>query len=238
MPLRAPGGNLAGMRRGRAASTKTRNLLTMKTNKALLAGLAAASLLSSTAAFAQSVASGESPWMFRVRATYLNTDTSSEAGALPADAIDVNNKWIPEFDVSYFFTKNLAAELVLTVPQKHHVSVAGDDIGTFKHLPPTLLAQWHFTDLGAFKPYVGAGVNYTRLSSEKMSVGGTPATLESKSFGPALQVGVDYRLNRNWYLNADMKKVWISSDVFLGGSKISKVDVNPWLVSVGVGYRF
>jgi outer membrane protein len=213
----------------------------MKTNKALVAGLAAASLLSSSAAFAQAVASGESPWMVRVRATYLKTDTSSDAGlggALPADAIDVKSKWILEVDVTYFFTRNLAAELVLTVPQKHDVSVAGDRIGSFKHLPPTLLAQWHFTDLGALKPYVGAGLNYTRLSSEKMSVGGAPVTLESGSFGPALQVGVDYRLNRNWYLNADVKKVWISSDVFLGGSKISEVNVDPWLMSVGVGYRF
>jgi len=207
----------------------------MQPQKALLAGLAAVTL--STAAFAQS-APGEGPWMVRARATYLNTDTSSSAGALPADAIDVNSKWIPEVDVSYFFTKNIAAELVLTVPQKHEVSVAGNKIGTFKHLPPTLLLQYHFTDMGAFKPYVGAGVNYTILSSEKMNVGGTPVTLENSSLGPALQVGVDYRLNRHWYLNADVKKVWIASDVFLGGSKISEVKVDPWLFSVGVGYRF
>lgn len=38
------------------------------------------------------------------------------------------------------------------------------DVGTFKHLPPTLLAQHHFP-LNGFKPYVGAGVNYTRFSS-------------------------------------------------------------------------
>lgn len=208
----------------------------MKLQKALLLGVAAASL--STAAFAQQ--SGESPWMVRVRATSLSTETSSTAvpGVLPADAIDVQSKWIPEVDVSYFFTKNIAAELVLTVPQRHDVTVAGGKIGTFKHLPPTLLLQYHFTDLGAFKPYVGAGINYTILGSEKMSVGGTPVTLENSSVGGAVQVGVDYKLNRNWYLNADVKKVWIGTDVFLGGSKISELKVDPWLFSVGVGYRF
>jgi outer membrane protein len=215
----------------------------MKTNKALLAGFAAVSLLSSSAALAQAAASGaESPWLVRVRATRLNTDTSSTAGlggALPADAIDVQSKWIPEIDVSYFFTRNIAAELVLTVPQKHHVTVAGGRIGSFKHLPPTLLLQYHFADgLGAFKPYVGAGLNYTRLWGEKMDVGGTPVTLDSSSVGPALQFGVDYRLDRHWYLNADVKKVWISTDVKLGGSKISELDVDPWLFSVGIGYRF
>lgn len=210
----------------------------MNVKPALLIGAAAVTLLSSTAALAQSVAPGESPWMVRVRATRLMTDTSSTAGALPADAIDVNDKWIPEVDISYFFTKNIAAELVLTVPQKHDVTVAGDKIGTFKHLPPTLLAQWHFTDLGKFKPYLGAGINYTRLSSERMSVGGQPVTLESSSVGPAVQLGLDYRLDRNWYLNFDVKKVWIESDVRLAGSKISTLSVDPWLVSFGVGYRF
>lgn len=208
----------------------------MKLQKALLLGVAAASL--STAAFAQP--SGESPWMVRVRATSLSTETSSTAvpGVLPADAIGVQSKWIPEVDVSYFFTKNIAAELVLTVPQRHDVTVAGGKIGTFKHLPPTLLLQYHFTDLGAFKPYVGAGINYTILGSENMNVGGTPVTLENSSVGGAVQIGVDYKLNRNWYLNADVKKVWIGTDVFLGGSKISELKVDPWLFSVGVGYRF
>lgn len=210
----------------------------MISKKTILLGLAAASL--SSAALAQS-APGESPWMVRVRATSLSTNTSSTANSaisLPADAIDVESKWIPEVDVSYFFTKNIAAELVLTVPQKHEVSVGGTGIGTFKHLPPTLLLQYHFTDLGAFKPYVGAGVNYTVLGSEKMAVGSAPVTLDNSSWGPAVQLGVDYKLNRNWYLNLDVKKVWISTDVYAGGAKISELKVDPWLFSVGVGYRF
>ncbi len=211
----------------------------MKKHTLMVAGVAAALL--SSQAIAQS---GDGPWMVRARATYLSTDTSSTSGlggALPADAIDVNSKWIPEVDVSYFFTPNIAVELVLTIPQKHEVTVNAlslGKIGTFKHLPPTLLAQYHFTGLGALKPYVGAGVNYTILSSEKMSVGTDKVTIENSSIGPAIQVGADYRLNRNWYLNVDVKKVWIGTDVFLAGAKISELKVDPWLFSIGVGYRF
>ena len=44
-------------------------------------------------------------------------------------------------------------------------------IGSFKHLPPTLTAQYHFTNLNGFKPYLGAGVNYTRFSSVNLPAG-------------------------------------------------------------------
>ena len=200
------------------------------------AALAAAGLAGF--AFVAPAAAQEDGLMVRARMTYLKMDTSSSAGALPRNAIDVDNKWIPEVDVSWFFNRNVAVELVLTVPQKHDVSVSGSKIGTFKHLPPTLLGQWHFDPINDFKPYVGAGINYTRIGSEKMSVGGTPVTLDNSSFGPALQLGVDYRLNGPWYLNADLKKVWIKSDVHLGGARISEVKLNPYLLSFGVGYRF
>ena len=209
-----------------------------------LAALCCAAL-AATALPAAAQTAPEGPWMVRLRATYLSTDTSSDAGlagALPADAITVNSKWIPEVDISYFFTKNIAAELVLTIPQKHDVTVNAlglGTIGTFKHLPPTLLAQYHFVDaVPKFTPYVGAGINLTIISSENMSIGGTPVTLDDTSIGPAIQVGADYRLDNGWYVNADLKKVWIASDVFLGGTKISKVSLDPWLISFGVVKRF
>lgn len=203
-----------------------------------LAALACAGLAMIPLAATAQTAAQDGPWMVRVRATRLAMNDSSEGGVLAKDAITVNSKWIPEVDVSSFFTKNLAAELVLTIPQKQEVAISGTGIGTFKHLPPTLLAQWHFTDFGAFKPYVGAGLNLTLINSEKMSVAGTPVTLEDRSIGGALQLGADYRLDGGWYLNADFKKVWIGSDVFLGGTKIDKVTLDPYLFSFGIGKRF
>ena len=121
--------------------------------KTLIAIAAAASALTAGTAFAQSF-DGSSPWQVRVRAVHLNSDNGGAAG----DAgVSINNKWMPEVDVSYYFTPNIAAELVLTYPQKHDVRLGGDKVGSLKHLPPTLLAQYHFTNFGAFKPYVGAG---------------------------------------------------------------------------------
>ena len=192
--------------------------------------LAAAALcaLTSCAAMAQNYPQ-DGKWMVRARAVHLD---SANKDSTPLD-LSVNNKMIPELDISYFFTPNFAAELILTYPQKHDVRAGGAKIGSLKHLPPTLLAQYHFTNLGAFKPYLGAGINYTRFSS--VDILGGALNVKKNSFGPALQVGFDYALDKNWSINFDVKKVYIDTNVSGG---IGKFKVDPVLVGVGLGYRF
>ena len=192
----------------------------------------AAALLGSVlcaSAFAQQVSEG--PWMVRARAVHLN---SSNGDSTPLN-LSINDKWLPEVDISYFINPNVAVELILTVPQKQTLSAGGLAIGSFKHLPPTLTAQYHFTNFGGFKPYVGAGVNYTRISSVNLPAG---VTVDRNSFGPALQVGVDIPVAKNMYLNFDIKKVYIRTDVAAGGSKIGTFKVDPVLVGIGLGWRF
>lgn len=201
--------------------------------------LAAAALcaLTSGAAMAQNYPQ-DGKWMVRARAVHLD---SANGGAAGDKGVSVNDKWIPELDISYFFTPNLAAELILTYPQKHDVRLNGAKIGTLKHLPPTLLAQYHFTNLGAFKPYVGAGINYTRFSSVKFDPAVDAAlnpSVKKNSFGPALQIGFDYALDKNWSINFDVKKVYIKTDVRSFGTKVGTFKVDPVLVGVGLGYRF
>lgn len=183
----------------------------------------------------------QSPWLVRLRA--VNIDTANKfdataAGAALSDKVNVSNKTIPEVDISYFFTPNLAAELILTYPQKHDVTVGGTNAGTFKQLPPTLLLQYHFMPEAQFSPYVGAGLNYTRVSQIDLSGPAAGTTLEKNSYGLALQAGVDYKLDKNWSLNLDVKKVQIRSDLSSNGTKLGTVKIDPWLVGVGVGYRF
>jgi outer membrane protein len=200
--------------------------------------LAAAALcaLTSGAAMAQNYPQ-DGKWMVRARAVHLD---SANKDSTPLD-LSVNNKMIPELDISYFFTPNFAAELILTYPQKHDVRAGGAEIGSLKHLPPTLLAQYHFTNLGAFKPYVGAGINYTRFSSVKFDPAVDAAlnpSVKKNSFGPALQIGFDYALDKNWSINFDVKKVYIKTDVRSFGTKVGTFKVDPVLVGVGLGYRF
>lgn len=186
---------------------------------------------------AGSVAAQESPWLVRVRAVHLNMANTNNTTVA---RLTVNDKTIPELDISYFFTKNIAAELILTVPQKQHVYSNGADLGTFKHLPPTLTVQYHFTDFTGYKPYVGAGLNYTQITAEKISAGGgtNNVTLSDKSIGGALQAGVDIPLTKQVSLNIDVKKVYIKSHVYVGVTDVGTLKLDPVVFGVGVGYRF
>jgi outer membrane protein len=173
----------------------------------------------------------EAPWLVRVRAVDLDSANRDSTGL----DLSINNKVIPELDVSYFFTPQWSAELVLTYPQKQRLSAGGTEIGTLKHLPPTLTAQYHFTGLDGFTPYVGAGVNYTHFSNLDLPAG---VTIDKSSFGLAAQVGVDIPLQSNLSLNFDLKKVQIRTDVSAGGAKLGTFKIDPLLIGVGLGWRF
>jgi outer membrane protein len=182
-----------------------------------------------TGVMAQSMS--ESPWQIRLRSVHLdsvNKDTTPLG-------LSIDNKSFASIDFSYFFNKNLAAELALTTDQKQRVFANGTDIGSFKHLPPTLLMQYHFTDFEGFKPYVGGGVAYTRFSGVSLPPG---VTLDSHSWGTAFQVGVDFPIDKNWSINLDVKKTYIRTDVYADGSSLGRLRVVPMLLGVGIGYRY
>ncbi len=202
-----------------------RTLLSLALAAAFMPGLASA----------QSSLATEGPWLIRLRATYMLNDNTNDP-SLSLGQIEAKDRWIPEIDVSYFFTDNIAAELVLTWPQKIDVSLNGTDIGSLKALPPTLLVQYHFIPNGTIRPYVGAGINYTYFSSQSFSINGVSTS--NSSWGPALQAGVDFKIAPKWYINADVKYVWMDTEVKLNGATLTTVDINPWLLSLGVGYRF
>jgi outer membrane protein len=116
----------------------------------------------------------------------------------------------------------------------------GDDVqlGTVTHLPPTLTAKYYF-GTATVKPYVGAGVNLTWFLKDDLGVAGVGTLdVDNWSIGPALQAGVDIQLNPRWSLSFDAKRAWIRTDVSLGGTRLTKVKVDPWIIGAGVGYRF
>ncbi len=204
---------------------------TRMTKIAILIALAAAPLL----AAAQAADSGD--WLVRGRAVYLQSANKDSTGL----DLSINDKFLPEFDITRFFTPNIAAELVLTYPQRQTLSAGGTAIGSLKHLPPVLSLQYHFTGLQGFRPYVGAGVNYTHFSDVQFDAATTQAlhpSIKKDSFGLALQVGADLPVGGGWLLNADVKKVQLSTDVSSAGTKVGTFKVDPLLWSIGFGKRF
>ena len=176
----------------------------------------------------------QSPWMVRARAVGLDMSNKDSTGL----GLNVNNKTIPEIDISYFINKNVAVELILTVPQKQTVNSAAlaTDIGTFKHLPPVITLQYHFDNFAGFKPYVGAGLNYTQITQVNLLDGG--ANINSNSWGGALQAGIDFHIDKNLRFNIDIKKINLKTDVYVGGANKGVLKLDPTLIGVGLGYRY
>ena len=176
----------------------------------------------------------EGPWLVRLRAVQLSMGNENST---PVAGLGANDKTIGELDVSYFWTPNIATELMLTVPQRQIVRADAGDLGGFTHLPPTLTLQYHFTGLDGFKPYVGLGVNYTKITGVNVADG--QYTLDSSSTGGAAQLGVDFPLDKKWSFNVDIKKVYIRTDVYTAaGVNAGTLKLDPTFFGIGLGYRF
>jgi outer membrane protein len=117
--------------------------------------------------------------------------------------------------------------------------VGNVDLGDVKLLPPTLTLQYHLIPDGKFRPYIGAGVNYTVFFDD--DPGDARSIDYDNAFGFALQAGVDVGINEHWAINFDVKKIWLDTDVSvkaLGTTVKTEVDIDPWLFGIGLAYRF
>ncbi|MEK6746172.1 MAG: OmpW family protein [Pseudomonadota bacterium] len=174
---------------------------------------------------------------FMIRARALGVLADEDGRVSNGDSVRINDSVVPELDFTYFFTPNISAELIAAVTPHDVTTSSGIDAGSSWLLPPTLTLQYHFTDFSFAKPYLGVGVNYTHFYDEKP--GALVNAKYDDSFGAALQAGVDVPIQDNWYFNVDVKKVFISTDVkFSNGTVTADVDIDPWLIGVGIGYKF
>lgn len=224
-------------------------------------------VLALAAAFTPMLAQAEAgDWVVRARAVNISPNEDSSlgkyvnknvaAGAMsPGAELKVDSNTILEFDISYYITKNIAAELILATGSKHDVSVSKEPgntlpnqlLGSVDVLPPTLTLQWHFNPDQMIDPYVGAGINYTAFLDKKLDVrqgplAGSDIKVENDSWGYALQAGLDINLKDGWLVNADVKYIDLDTDVKLkqasGWTKIDQLDINPWVFGLGIGKKF
>lgn len=210
------------------------------TGQALAADLGASQDEAMMAAVSQ-----KSPWQVRVRALGVITDDNGNVDGIAGSDLSYSDTVIPELDITYYFTENIAAELILGTTWadvKAEGSISG--LGTVAEawlLPPTLTLQYHFTNFGQFKPYVGAGVNYTIFYNQDGKNAMSDLDIEN-TWGAALQVGFDYMIDESWGVNLDVKKLFLEPDYDItmnDGTKLSgKAELNPWLVGAGITYRF
>lgn len=203
----------------------------------------------------------------RLGATTVDPRESSDAIALDGTTLTlgggttelgVDSSTQLGINALYMLDSNLGIELLAATPFEHTAKATGTlsgalgNVADVKHLPPTLSAIYYFDTTSAFKPYVGAGINYTIFFSEDLTsnadsvlsglgLEGGKVELDD-SWGLSFQVGADYAIDENWHVNASVR--WIDIDTeatikFNNGSKITgDVELDPFVYTLSAGYKF
>ncbi len=175
-------------------------------------------------------------WEVRIRALDVVPLTRTYDSNLRSAGLDVKNDVIPEVDFTYFINPHLGTELILGT-SRHKVDLGGAQLGHVDVLPPTLTLQYHFLpESQLVRPYLGAGVNYTRFYAGSFANG---LYTTRQSFGPALQAGLDIPVSSYGYLNFDVKKLWAGTQVRAPGDVIvTHLRIDPMVWGLGYGIRF
>lgn len=197
-------------------------------------------LLASFATFAQAKTESKNDsqkWKIRLRVIDAIPTGTSYTVAAGTD-VKISSSIVPELDFTYFFSKNFAAELILATT-RHTVNLqtasAKTELGKVWLLPPTLNLQYHIP-LKGVTPYFGAGINYTIFYGAKDA----GASLSYKNaVGFSTQAGMDLSISDKWFLNLDIKKLFLKTDVTVAPStKLTGVKIDPWIIGIGIGTRF
>ncbi len=193
----------------------------------------------------------------------------NEGDPIEGADLTMSNSFGFELGINYFFNKNISTELSLGY-SKHETKIQYSDwiqhryysIGDVKLVPLNLNFQYHFI-LNNFRPYVGAGINYTHFYvKEKELIGGVYGAEFDSTFGFTLQGGINYDINNRWFVNFDVKQMFISTDMttyhgwcgtpakstntkmatpcpdYNVEDIVNKVDINPLSIGLGIGYKF
>jgi outer membrane protein len=156
------------------------------------------------------------------------------------DVVNVDTGASLTFNGTYIFAPHWGVELLAAMPFAHDINLnGGGKVAETKHLPPTLSLQYHFNPNGTWRPYLGAGLNYTLFFDEKTvgALAGSKLELDP-SWGLAGQFGLDVELGSNWFANVDARWFDIDSDAKLNGAKLGTVEIDPYAFGLAIGRRF
>ena len=169
--------------------------------------------------------------MLRVGVAQVSPDVTTDAVLA---GVDVESNTQLGLTATYMVTPKFGVELLGATPFKHDITAGGVTIGSTKHLPPTVTAQFYPLDNPTVQPYVGAGLNYTHFWGEDL--GGAGLT---DSVGLALEAGVDIKVADNVYVNAAVWKIDINTDLETpAGVKVGEVQIDPLAAMIAVGFKF
>ena len=179
-------------------------------------------------------------------------DVKLDAIGLPAGVqTKADDNVIPTIAIEYFVADHISIETIAGVTQHDVVgrgALAGAGlVSDAKIVPATLTLKYHFGQDGGVRPYVGAGPSYFIFIDEKpgagaVALGATRQKMNDK-LGLALQAGVDIPVNQSGLaVTLDAKRYFLRSTArwYAGTTEVLRTrhQLDPWVVSAGVAYRF
>jgi outer membrane protein len=224
-----------------------------------LAAITAAITLSSTA-FAHE------PGNFIVRAGVMYSGPKSDSSGISVNGSDISGSKVKtsgsgqliNLSGTWIFAPHFGLEAMVGGGFLHELRARGTGgnpriaEGRFAEVmqqPITATVQFFFLDpKSGFQPYIGVGLNYTMFYGERFTrrqrrLGYKRDELDVKNaWGWAAQVGADIALTDKLYLNAAVWRLDVEAKAkgeARNGDEIKfKMNLDPWIYSIGVGYKF
>jgi len=120
--------------------------------------------------------------------------------------------------------------------------IATAELGRAKIYPLSALLQWHVSQHGTVRPYLGVGIAHVILHNVNRSVGSSATGIHFKDpTGLVVDGGLEFNLAKRWGLFADARYIPVESKstaTFVGTSSSVTMNVRPLIVSTGLAVRF
>lgn len=177
----------------------------------------------------------------------------------PGVNVDVKSVSTPYFAYARRLAPHWVAQLAAGVPPKTEtvgkgpamlgsVPFDGQVVSSAKWFSPSLLLSYVFRDESAgFRPYLGAGINYTRFydlqstPAGNAANGGPTAITLSSSVGPVVSAGVRWHLKDHWSAYASYDYAVVDTNYTgntAGVIRRTTIRFNPTTLVVSLGYAF
>lgn len=202
-------------------------------SRLVLTSLALAAAFAATSAHAQG---------FSATLGYHNTNPKSDNGTLAGADASVNDDWSVTGSAAYAFNDNFSVELWSGLAKfEHEVTLAGlGTVASVEHRPTTLSLNYHFAPDSVVRPFVGIGYGWVNVSGEETL--GALAGLGidgSNADGISFSAGLDWFVNDNFFLRADVRKLSFDTDVTVETlGNVGTAEVDPVVYGISAGLRF
>jgi outer membrane protein len=151
--------------------------------------------------------------------------------------------------LNFFLTDRLSVETKASALESRLMvrTVGGDffavaDLGRAQIYPISAILQWHTSEHGTIRPYLGAGIAHIILHNVNRSVGSEANGIRFKDpTGFVIDGGLECHMAKRWGIVGDARYIPVetkSTATFVGTSSAVQMHVRPLILSAGLLWRF